>query len=636
MNNLYTELVNLLSKDERLTSEGKLLKNKIVELAYKIDKDLIKLLLSNPRFKELFFQDVEGVLVFNQSKFQTFISNKEFLPDSFTSFKNKIGLTNENGEFISQSKEVVLSFPYKDCVLEGGQDKEDAKRDEIFYNKILASDEIDRLFEPKVLTNFRKFDKDGEHKISEISENDNLIIKGNNLLAIHSLSKIYSGKVDFIYIDPPYNTGSQGDTFAYNNSFKHSSWLVFIKNRLEIAYKLLKDDGIICVTIDDYELPRLWILLEEIFGEENHLGTVVIRNNPKGRMTQRKFSLVHEYGLFFGKSSNSYIKKLPVNPEDKSHNYIKDENGEWYLPVNLRKQGVDSNAINKRGKMSDRYYPIYFNPETGEISTKIKHKVEILPIDSNNEQRIWRRGKEVIDEMYERKELIVKETANGLQIYFKFRGGLDGQLSQSIWYDSKFSASEYGTRTVDKLLGKRELFSYPKSPEAVKESILASTNDDNAIILDFFAGSGTTAQAVLDLNKEDGGNRKFILVEQLDYIEIVTTKRVHEVIKQNKGGEFVRVDLMESNEKFLNDIQDSKELRQVLHKIKQSGFLTHKVDLEKLDESEFAKLSQDEQRSLLMEILDANHLYVNLDDIDDARFKVSDEDKQLNKQFYSI
>ncbi len=238
--------------------------------------------------------------------------------------------------------------------------------------------------------------------------------------------------------------------------------------------------------------------------------------------------------------------------------------------------------------------------------------------------------------MYKRNELMVKKTPNGLQIYFKFRGGLDGQLSQSIWYDSRFSASEYGTRTVDKLLGKRELFSYPKSPEAVKESILASTSDENAIILDFFAGSGTTAQAVLDLNKQDGGNRKFILVEQIDYIETVTTKRVHEVIKQNKNGEFIRLDLMESNEQFLNDIQNSKELVEVLNLIKQNGFLTHKVDLEKLDENEFLKLTEEEQRSLLMEILDANHLYVNLEDINDERFNISEEDKRLNKQFYSI
>src|SRR3989344_1291392 len=242
MNDLYKKLIELLKTDERLVAEGKILKNKVIELSYKLDGDLIKLLLKNATLKKHFFADIDGVLVFNQLKFQKFISNKEFLPDSYTSFKNKIGLTVDDN-YISQSKEVVLSFPYKDCVLEGGQDKEDAKRDEIFYNTILAPDEIDRLFEPKVLTNLKRYDKEGEHKITSISENDNLVIKGNNLLALHSLKRKYAGKVKLIYIDPPYNTGN--DSFNYNDSFNHSTWLTFMKNRLEIAQKLLKDDGVL-------------------------------------------------------------------------------------------------------------------------------------------------------------------------------------------------------------------------------------------------------------------------------------------------------------------------------------------------------------------------------------------------------
>lgn len=344
----------------------------------------------------------------------------------------------------------------------------------------------------------------------------NLLIEGDNYHALSVLNYTHNGKVDVIYIDPPYNTGARD--WKYNNDYvdgedpyRHTKWISFMYHRLKIAKNVLSPDGIICVTIDDYEMPRLWMLMEDIFREFNHLGTVAIRNNPKGRMTKRKFSLVHEYAIFFGKTKKSFVKKPPVEPSEKSHNYKKDEDDTWYLPVNLRKQGVDSNAVNKKGKLSDRYYPIYFDPKTGEISVEKKLKIEILPIDSKNEKRIWRRGRDVIAEMYKSGDLMVKKTKYGHQIYFKFRGGLDGRLAQSIWYDAKFSASEYGTRTLDNILGKREVFQYPKSPAAVKEAILASSNKQNAIVLDFFAGSGTTGHAVLELNKEDGGNRKFIL-----------------------------------------------------------------------------------------------------------------------------
>lgn len=119
-------------------------------------------------------------------------------------FKNKIGLANENGRFVSESREVVLSWPYKDCMLEGGQTKEDAKRNEVFWNETLAPDEVNRLTEPKVFSNFKRYDKEGEHQVDHLSDNDNLIIKGNNLLALHSLKKKYAGQVKLIYIDPPY------------------------------------------------------------------------------------------------------------------------------------------------------------------------------------------------------------------------------------------------------------------------------------------------------------------------------------------------------------------------------------------------------------------------------------------------
>lgn len=221
MQNLLDDLRKLLKKDERLVSEDNLLKNKIVELALKLDKNLLKLLMSEKKFKGVFFVKIDKVLIFDKDKFLKFVSNKDFLPDSFTSFKNKIGLTTDE-DYLAEKKEVVLSWPYKDCVLEGGMTKEDQKRDEIFWNEILAPDEISRLFDPKVFTNAKRIDKNGKHKLDKFKtdENgdikDNLIIKGNNLLALHSLKKSFAGQVKLIYIDPPYNRDAE---VFYNDSF---------------------------------------------------------------------------------------------------------------------------------------------------------------------------------------------------------------------------------------------------------------------------------------------------------------------------------------------------------------------------------------------------------------------------------
>jgi len=308
MENLLDNLKNLLQKDERLVSEGELLKNKVIELAIKLDKDLIKLLLADKQMKEVFFIEVGKATIFDKDKFIRFVSNKQFLPDSYTAFKNKIGLTEEE-EFIKEKKEVVLSWPYKDCVLEGGMTKENQKRDEIFWNEILAPDEISRLLDPKVFTNAKRIDKKGpasakatagkEHKFDgfrtdacpvgsrsdSFGENgdikDNLIIKGNNLLALHSLKKRFAGKVKLIYIDPPYNTGN--DEFKYNDAFNHSSWLVFMRNRLEVARELLKEDGLIFISIDDNEIHYLKVLMDEIFSRENYLNTFCWVSNLKGR-----------------------------------------------------------------------------------------------------------------------------------------------------------------------------------------------------------------------------------------------------------------------------------------------------------------------------------------------------------------
>ena len=273
---LFTELEKLLRMEsEYCTEDGVLLKNAVVEAALELRPKLIKMLLGHDGLRRNFFAEIDGVQVFDKVKFQKFVMNKRFLPDSYTSYKNKVGLTTDEGDFLSESREIVLSWPYKDCVLEGGQTKEDAKRSEVFWNEILAPDEINRLTEPKVLTNLKRYDKDGEHQVESISMDDNLIIKGNNLLALHTLKKKYAGKVKLIYIDPPYNTGS--DSFTYNDSFNRSTWLTFMRNRLEIAKSLLSDDGAIYVQLDYHQIHYAKVLLDEIFGEENFQREIIWR-----------------------------------------------------------------------------------------------------------------------------------------------------------------------------------------------------------------------------------------------------------------------------------------------------------------------------------------------------------------------
>lgn len=320
MQNLFEDLKKLLSQDNRFMVEGSLLKNKIVELALQVDAGLIKILLSNDNMKKHFFQEIDGILIFDKIKFQRFVSNKSFLPDSYTSYKNKIGLTVEN-DFISESKEVVLSWPYKDCFLEGGQTKEDVKRTEIFWNETLAPDQIDRLLSPKALVNFRKVNKDGQHSLKTISKKDNLLIKGNNLLALYSLKKIYSNEIKFIYIDPPYNTGN--DSFQYNDNFNHSTWLTFMKNRLQVSRELLSIDGSIFISIDENEVGYLQILCDEIFGRENRANFISVK---RGSVTGHKAINpgavnVTEYILGYAKNKKAWKPNRVLRGRERNERY---------------------------------------------------------------------------------------------------------------------------------------------------------------------------------------------------------------------------------------------------------------------------------------------------------------------------
>ena len=329
---IYAELLNALlsiSKYASADKEPKLLRNSVIEDALKMDKELIQVLLDNPKLKSKFFTEINGVLVFDKIEFNYVINNKEFLPDSHTRFKQKIGLIDSHGEFIAEKNDVVLSFPYKDCVLEGGQTKEEQDRDEIFYNETLAPDEVDCLLAPKVFTNAKRYTKEGVSSITEFNDDDNLLIKGNNLLALSCLLKRYEGKVKLIYIDPPYNTGS--DSFNYNYSFNRSTWLTFMKNRLELAKRLLREDGAIYVQLDYHQVHYCKTLMDEIFGEENFQREIIWRIGwLSGYKTiDNNWIRNHDTILFYSKNHNllNFIKKYIPKDEFKE---IAKSNAERY------------------------------------------------------------------------------------------------------------------------------------------------------------------------------------------------------------------------------------------------------------------------------------------------------------------
>lgn len=562
MQNLMKDLTKLFQKDERIFADGKLLKNKLTELALKLDQPLIELLLSDGKAKEHFFIEKtvkkDKVLVFDKDKFIAFVNNKEFLPDSFTSFKNKIGLMT-NGDYLKEKSDVVLAWAYKDCVLEGGQDKEDQKRNEIFYNETLSPDEIDRLFEPKVLTNFKQYDSKGEHKVTEFKAEGNLIIKGNNLLALHCLKQKFRGQVKLIYIDPPYNT--ENDSFKYNDKFTHSTWLTFMKNRLETAKEILSQDGSIYIQIDYNEAHYFKILMDEVFGRENF---------------QRE--------IIWDVSVLSGFKTI-------ANNWIR---------------GHDTILFYSRNRDN-----IVFNKQ------KMAHRKEYLDRFDKTEKD----GRKYFDGRGEKLYLdeVIKK----------------GKPTGDVWYDiMSFQQIPTAKERVD--------FDTQK-PEALLRRIIQASSNEGDIVLDFFAGTGTTGMIAHKLK------RRYILVEQIEnqfefllgrLKRVVKGKDDGAVAKELKwrgGGSFVQAELMEWNEQYMTEIKDadsSRRLLNVYEKMKKEAFFRYDVDLSKFEEKEFEKLPLKLQKQVLCECLDKNHLYVNLSEIDDATYKVSADDKKLNAEFY--
>ena len=650
MQNLLNDLKLLLEKDQRLIgNEGTLLKNKVIELALSLDHNLIRLLLSNESLRKHFFTEVDQVLVFDKIKFQQFVSNKAFLPDSYTAYKNKIGLT-ANGQYLTDNKEVVLSWAYKDCILEGGQTKEDAEREEVFWNETLAPDQIDRLLSPKVLTHFKKFDKDGEHKLTQINRDENLIIKGNNLLALHTLKKQYAEKVKLIYIDPPFNTGK--DEFKYNDRFNHSTWLTFFLNRVKCAKSLLSSDGFFCLNIGNEELAYAKIILDEIFGRENFLNQISMTTNEASgfKATSSKIFSTSNYLLFYRNNENGAIKKIYTKKNyDQAYKYVflnkESPYSEWKyisikeavaneLGISVKQLGLNYNS-NELSEMlaeyADKHKNLVFR--TAAISGGALKKRRETIIKSKNEKRIvFRHPKEDIESFY---------ILNGEQIVFWSNNYrlIEGELVPAssltdVWTDIKWTGIANEGDVVLK---------NGKKPESLLKRIIEITTNENELVLDFFSGSGTAGAVAHKMN------RRYILIEQMDYIHDLPEHRLKKVIQGEQGGiskivnwqgggSFIYCELKEANQLFIDHIQEAKtnkELMTIWASMQETAFLSYRINPKAIDlqDSDFKKLSLDQQKQFLIETLDKNMLYVPLSEIDDETYSISQEDKKLNREF---
>ncbi len=643
--NFDKKLIKLLeSNPDFVDDAGELLRANVTDRAWKLDHNLIKLLLKDKEVEAEFFKEIEGRWIFDNNAFVEYITDKNFFADSYTQFRNKIGL-NIDDKFLRERGEVALVWPYKDCVLEGGQTKEQEKRKEIFFNELLAQDEINRMLDPKVLTNWKRHTTAGEQDITDIKRDDNgtirdnLIIKGNNLIALHTLKQQFRGQVKLIYIDPPYNTGGEANIFTYNNTFNHSSWLTFMKNRLDVAKLLLRDDGFIAIAIDHYELFYLGALADEIFGRENRLGIITIVNRPQGRQFANYFSVTNEYMLVYSKNKDLAIFNEVVLTNDKLEEYDKEDDKGKFKSVPLMYSRFVEDKMSKNPQQ--HFYPIYVSKDLTEITlSKVDGYYEVLPI--NNKRKIcWKVKKDSLKKKLKGEhEYFAEKMKNGaVQIYEKYREGR-GVKIKTHWEDSRYNSTENGTELLKRVLGYKPKFSYPKSLYAVLDTLKLMTVD-NDIVLDFFAGSGTTGHAVLELNKQDGGSRQFILVEQLEEHIAVCKERLEKVIAKDGiiGGNFLSCEFMPYNQVFMERIQSAKsceELLNIWRDMSKDSVLNWYVKPQKPMEAEehFIAINDvEKQKQLLAALLDKNQLYVHLSEMEDETFKVSEADKALNREY---
>ncbi len=684
----------LLSIKQFSTQDNNLNLPKIQKDGFDATDTLINLLLQDETTKKLFFSRQGKVLVYNRDKFIDFISNKNFLADSYTNFSNKIGLAVEN-RFFKQNSEVVLNFPFKDCVLEGGQTKDDKKQNELFFNETLAADEIDKLLSPKILTNAKKYTQNGisDNVKFKRDENalikDNLIIKGNNLLALHTLKSNFAGKVKLIYIDPPYNTGN--DSFNYNDNFNHSTWLTFMKNRLEVARQLLSDNGVIFVQCDDNEQAYLKVLMDEVFGRDNFVNDIIIKAKvsagASGGGEDKKIKKNTENLIFFCKHKLNFCYK-PIYRKHLIDEYIeqhKKENIGFYYTRILQNEGdkkfikeingikiykhsnfsfdTVQNKIKKEGISVMEVYKKYFDKifMVTNAQSSIPSKVNRIINDKKclvSYQYIPKSGKQ---KGIKTTKFIWNET---LVVWFS-----DSAIKN---IKEVYKKEEIGTLWNDISWGRLDLegsvkLKSGKKPEKLLQRIIGMSTQKGDIVLDYHLGSGTTCAVAHKMG------RQYIGIEQMDYIEDIAVKRMQKVIgeKINKdgellekvefdnggisksvnwtgGGEFIYFELKNNTTEIINKITNAKttdELLAIKNSIKDYTFVDYRINLEFLKDKnetqansefkDFNKLEFTEQQKILLSIFDKNQMFVNYSERDDSLFDVTDEEKAISKDFYN-
>ncbi|EOV4087086.1 site-specific DNA-methyltransferase [Campylobacter upsaliensis] len=634
----------------------------IRNLAQSYDEKLFCYLLEQStykdEFKNRFFIMRNNTYIFKLNDFLTFLDLRN-LSGSFTSYTNKIGLGFKTKSFLKTNNEVVLNFAYKDGVIKGGQSKDEDKKNEIFFNEILAKDEIDVLFAPKALQNFELI---GQGDLKENLNNANLLIKGNNLLALHSLKKKFANKVKLIYIDPPYNTGN--DSFNYNDNFNHSTWLTFMKNRLEIAREFLRDDGVIFIQCDDNEQAYLKVLCDEIFGRDNFVGCVVRQTRSGGGFGTSDIGITHDYVLVYAKNRQNFtLNRIDKDVKELTKYFnFKDEKGSFhkrelkqsetqagsredrpfmFYPILVKKDKVKS-------IIKDEFIRIY-NKETknfdDDFLNTLKQKYNdfefILPIKNDKNFGRWTCGFDSFLMMLENNEIMAENS----KIYKKeyLQNERNSKVVPFLFNETNLF-NGIGTQEIKALFenDNTTLFATPK-PEALIKRIIEISTNENDLVMDFFAGSGTTLAVAHKMK------RQFIGIEQMDYIESITKERLKKVVAGEQGGiskalnwqgggSFIYAELMPLNAVYKKEIIESsseKELENIYKDLESKAFLDYRIDLDSiLKDKEFKDLDLQEKKEVLLNILDSNMDYVLYGDIEDKDYAISSEVIELNKIFY--
>ena len=639
---VFDTLQALLRQDARFfTEDGVLLRNAVCEAAEKMDPVLLRLLLSHPDTRARFFTEAAGVLVFDKAQFCWTVTSREFLPDSYTRFQNRIGLADRAGHLLSTSGDTVLSFPFKDCVLEGGQTREDQRRGEVFYNEALAPQEIDQLLSPKVLVHPRRCTAAGEQPVTEIRPEDSLLIQGNNLLVLASLRRRYAGKVRMAYWDVPYNTGS--DSFGYNDRFSRSTWLVFLKNRVEQALPLLAEDGVLLIQCSFHQQAYLQVLLDELVG--NHVMTfhVLVRHPDRTLAADKAFNDVIEYVLVYAKSPQFQMPRIVQEKDVNDYCWAVEElapgdpislggrrarvlRPDQYRLVKRPADKTQFKVVSVRGSIrektsSGRFYVKYLQPLEGQYPPKTLFQVEGIGDDAYSYRYFY---------------LPPKGRKNGAYLQ-----GMPTSSSQTRRPYPNFLDFVQAYNAVD-----REgtvSFRNGKKPESLIAYLMEIFTRPGDWVLDAFAGSGTTAAVALKLG------RRFLCIEQMDYAETLTKARICGVLRGGEndvlpesgwrgGGSFLYCRLAKLNEAFAEEIAAAgpEDLPDLCRRMVDTGLISSRVTRADLQaaEADLAALSLPDRKRFLLELLDKNQLYVNLCDMEDAEFAVSPEDRAFNHSFY--